>query len=117
MSAPDPTYRAALEAGASLYLTAKPCKRGHLSPRYVSNRGCVACGVGQRERSRRELVTITFAVQTPEQAERLKGFHLTLRITGALAAEQQFERELVLRRIPKPDEPHHVTDEFKRLIK
>ena len=117
MSAPDPTYRAALEAGASLYMTAKPCRHGHVSPRYVSNRGCVACGVRQRERSRRELVTVTFAVQTPEQAERLKGFHMTLQITSALADEQRFERELILRRVPMPDEPHHVTDEFKRLIK
>lgn len=117
MSAPDPTYLAAVEAGATLYMTAKPCKRGHMSPRYVTNRGCIACSVPQRERPRNQLVTITFGGLTEDQSRRLRDFFTTARITGALAAEQQFERELVLRRIPKPDEPHHVTDEFKRLIK
>lgn len=117
MSAPDPTYQAAVEAGASLYMTDKPCKHGHLSPRYVSNRGCVECGVRHRERSRRELLTITFAVRTPEQAARLRAFYTTLRITESLADEQRFQDELEHIRTPLPDDTHYVTGEFKRILK
>lgn len=34
---------AARAAGASRYETGKPCPKGHIGPRYVSNRRCVAC--------------------------------------------------------------------------
>ena len=33
----------ALQEGRARYFTGRPCKRGHLSERYVSNSACVAC--------------------------------------------------------------------------
>ena len=33
----------AAQAGKTTYWTGKPCKRGHLCDRYVSNGGCVGC--------------------------------------------------------------------------
>jgi 5-methylcytosine-specific restriction endonuclease McrA len=33
----------ALAAGAKTYENGKPCKHGHLGPRYTRNRGCVVC--------------------------------------------------------------------------
>jgi len=33
----------AKQLGLKLYFTGKPCKKGHISERYVKNRGCVTC--------------------------------------------------------------------------
>jgi hypothetical protein len=35
---------AALAAGDMFYFTGKPCKRGHISPRYVMTKICLECG-------------------------------------------------------------------------
>lgn len=37
------SHKAAKAAGGTLYYTGKPCKRGHVSERYVSNLSCVVC--------------------------------------------------------------------------
>lgn len=34
------------------YFTGKPCAKGHISPRYTSSRGCVACSGSQSQRWR-----------------------------------------------------------------
>lgn len=39
------TIRAAEKAGLKHYFTGKPCRYGHLSPRYVSTWRCVKCSV------------------------------------------------------------------------
>lgn len=37
------TREEAAAAGLSLYYSGKPCKHGHLAPRYVSTAGCLGC--------------------------------------------------------------------------
>lgn len=37
------TRSEALATGEALYLTGKPCKRNHISPRHTSSGNCVAC--------------------------------------------------------------------------
>lgn len=39
----DPALKEARELGNKTYFTGKPCKRGHISERLVSSRGCVVC--------------------------------------------------------------------------
>ena len=43
------TLKSAIEKGLPRYFTGKPCKRGHLSERYVKGYHCVECG---KERSK-----------------------------------------------------------------
>jgi hypothetical protein len=35
--------REAADTGRTFFYTGKPCKHGHMSPRYVTNAGCVTC--------------------------------------------------------------------------
>lgn len=35
--------RDAADSGRTFFYTGRPCKLGHMSPRYVTNGGCVAC--------------------------------------------------------------------------
>lgn len=35
--------REAADSGRTFFYTGRPCKLGHMSPRYVTNGGCVAC--------------------------------------------------------------------------
>lgn len=44
----------ARDAGLKRYFTGKPCKRGHISERLVSNQGCLACSAEKRAKHRRE---------------------------------------------------------------
>jgi hypothetical protein len=37
------SIKQALDAGLTRYFSGKPCKRGHLSERFVTNRTCAAC--------------------------------------------------------------------------
>lgn len=46
------TWREAARYSATYYFTGKPCKHGHLSPRFASNKACVAC-----EKARTTLLT------------------------------------------------------------
>ena len=46
---------AAADAGLSLYFTGKPCKRGHLSPRYVVNGSCSECNAESNTQARKEI--------------------------------------------------------------
>lgn len=47
----------AKEAGMTHYFTGKPCKRGHVSPRFVSTMVCMECGRGaSREWARKNPV-------------------------------------------------------------
>lgn len=41
------TLRAAETAGQKHYFTGKPCKHGHIGPRYVSTWRCVECTIGR----------------------------------------------------------------------
>jgi hypothetical protein len=42
------TRKQAIENGESRYFTGKPCKRGHISERYVNNSSCLSCaGAGE----------------------------------------------------------------------
>lgn len=38
-----PTRKQAKQSGDRLYFTGKPCKRGHVAPRWVSSKTCVGC--------------------------------------------------------------------------
>jgi 5-methylcytosine-specific restriction endonuclease McrA len=38
------TRKRAIKLGLKRYFTGKPCKRGHIVERYVSNLGCLTCG-------------------------------------------------------------------------
>lgn len=44
----------AFALGRKLYFTGEPCRRGHVGPRYVSSRGCVACAKEEDIRWRAE---------------------------------------------------------------
>ena len=44
------TREDALGAGALRYYTGRPCKRGHLSERWVSTRICIGCARGYQDR-------------------------------------------------------------------
>jgi 5-methylcytosine-specific restriction endonuclease McrA len=52
MDDPDlPKFRAeAMQCGASLYMTGKPCKHGHLAARRTHSRKCVACESAENAR-------------------------------------------------------------------
>lgn len=39
----EPARTAAIAAGSPTYITGRPCRHGHLSPRFVSNGCCVEC--------------------------------------------------------------------------
>lgn len=43
MSSHPATRAEAKAQGSSFYYTGKPCKRGHLSPRFVASQNCVQC--------------------------------------------------------------------------
>jgi hypothetical protein len=48
------TARAAIERGSRLYLTGKPCSRGHTAPRKTLNNECVECArIARKERRKR----------------------------------------------------------------
>ena len=40
------SYQQAIAKGLSTYFTGKPCKNGHVTYRYVSNRNCYGCRAG-----------------------------------------------------------------------
>ena len=42
------SWRDASRYSATYYCTGKPCKHGHLSPRFASNKACVACETARR---------------------------------------------------------------------
>jgi hypothetical protein len=42
-----PFYQAAVAANASRYFTGKPCRHGHVAPRYTCNRVCLECNAEQ----------------------------------------------------------------------
>jgi len=44
----------AMAAGKDTYFTGKPCKRGHISERFVSNHTCVECSRGDHYQSDRD---------------------------------------------------------------
>ena len=48
------TRAEAKAAGSARYFTGKPCKHGHISPRFTSNRRCVECSVTAAEQWKRE---------------------------------------------------------------
>lgn len=39
----------ALEAGEPTYFTGKPCKHGHIKPRWTQSGGCVMCDAIRRK--------------------------------------------------------------------
>jgi len=45
-------YTDAKKNGLNLYFTGGPCLRGHISLRFVSNRGCVKCSKDKKQRER-----------------------------------------------------------------
>lgn len=42
------SWREAARYSATYYCTGKPCKHGHYSPRFASNKACVACETARR---------------------------------------------------------------------
>ena len=48
------SHREAIAVGSAIYLTGRPCKRGHYSPRYSMSGDCIECGrTRARERMRK----------------------------------------------------------------
>lgn len=43
----------AVTLGLSKYWTGKPCKKGHMSPRYTASGACIACIEGYRNKYKR----------------------------------------------------------------
>lgn len=41
-------------SGSARYFTGKPCKHGHVSPRFTSNRRCIVCSVAAAEQWKRD---------------------------------------------------------------
>jgi hypothetical protein len=58
------TRLSAIKKGRSLYMTMKPCSRGHLSPRYVVNGRCVEC-----DKFYKAARANSIAVRTPKWAD------------------------------------------------
>lgn len=52
MPAPIPEKAAAIAAGETTYFTGKPCKKGHVSPRFVSGSQCIECNNQHSKRGR-----------------------------------------------------------------
>jgi hypothetical protein len=49
--APQPISRElAIERGLDRYFTGKPCKRGHVAERYLSNGECIVCATLRAQR-------------------------------------------------------------------
>jgi hypothetical protein len=48
----------AVESGQLTYSSGRPCRRGHLSDRYVSNNGCIAC-IKEDQEDRRTAVKLS----------------------------------------------------------
>jgi len=42
----------AVTRGESKYFTGKPCKHGHISPRYTITAACVACAIAQAKKTK-----------------------------------------------------------------
>lgn len=47
----ETTREAAFAKGDAKFYNAKPCKRGHVAPRYVTNGGCTLCQNHQKFRT------------------------------------------------------------------
>jgi hypothetical protein len=52
--------KAAAEAGEEKYSTGKPCKHGHMSPRYTKTGICVQCAT-ERSRAYNDQIKATLA--------------------------------------------------------
>lgn len=46
------TRNDAMTAGLQRFFTGKPCKRGHISERYIVNRNCVTCQLDRQNKAR-----------------------------------------------------------------
>lgn len=68
------TIAEAKQAGETRYFTGKPCKHGHISPRFVSNRRCIACSMLARAEWGRENLDYlrTYARNLPSNAPDIK---------------------------------------------
>lgn len=60
--------------GLTHYFTGKPCKRGHIAPRFVANRHCYECSITQMQQywnDNREKLNLGARVEskTPEQVD------------------------------------------------
>lgn len=64
---------AARAAGHRFYLAAKPCRAGHLAPRYVSTGGCTECLRSAREEDRQVARAAATAIY---RGERLFAYRL-----------------------------------------
>lgn len=66
------TRAAALSLGAQLYYTGKPCKRGHLSPRYAAGGACSECTKLANKAQDRAQIKENRSTFRANNAERLK---------------------------------------------
>lgn len=125
------TRRQALIAGELTYFTGKPCKNGHIAPRYVSTGGCLEClrerqGVSEAPKPfdlYEPLTKRRYRIARPDDVDRpllearwRSGSLLQLRIDGG---GNVFER-IVRRDVPDAWRPvsYHpaVIDELRRLL-
>lgn len=64
---------------AGRYFTGKPCKRGHLSERYLSTRGCVECLAGNvQKRPVQPHIAVTLRVHSESELARVQAFYAAL---------------------------------------
>lgn len=84
----DAAHAAAVRVGAALYVNGRPCNRGHVAPRFTSNRNCAACEAASHKRYVRTFGPIPFTVETAEQAQRLRAALITATVSATLSSQQ-----------------------------
>jgi len=120
----------AAQQGLTRYSTGKPCARGHISERYVSTGGCIACLMGARNLLRQTQLSasrgeLEVTVRVPREFAPL--VHLLERVTKDERAPQAQVMLETLRRpsdaiqgphvtLPEPDEMARKMTERGRVL-